>query len=322
VGDEVMFRKFVEGNTKARAIWTFNNVDVASLLNGDLVLESSFQSFRTHKGVVSKELLGQFTLVNPSTNMRVALRPFDNHEFRRNTYYVATQGQSSAGGKLPLRDQNNNEVDLTRDLIADGKIEIEVACLSPGQFLGMAPPDLFLRMPDRPFAVSYGKGVFTVALLLLMITVLGVMSGCFAKGPVATMLTGFVFVVGRVAHEFLEELTTGRLRDNPKLEMKGRGVLDALMRIPTHKSPVVEVEDTFFNRAIREIDNVQLNILWGVKHIFPDFTRFDTAEYVANSFDVPFRESLLPSLAATVGFCIPWILVGYFSLKVRELEAK
>jgi hypothetical protein len=31
---------------------------------------------------------------------------------------------------------------------------------------------------------------------------------------------------------------------------------------------------------------------------------------------------MLPNLAMAVGYCIPWILVGYFSLRLRELESK
>jgi hypothetical protein len=59
-----------------------------------------------------------------------------------------------------------------------------------------------------------------------------------------------------------------------------------------------------------------------VQHLFPDFRTFDTIEYVANGFDVPWAEAMLPSIAVTLGYCVPWIVVGYFSLKLRELEAK
>jgi hypothetical protein len=73
---------------------------------------------------------------------------------------------------------------------------------------------------------------------------------------------------------------------------------------------------------IKALDNIELNGLWAVQHLFPDFGSFDTTEYVANAYDVPWAEATLPSLMTTVGFCLPWILVGYFSLRLRELEAK
>jgi hypothetical protein len=152
--------------------------------------------------------------------------------------------------------------------------------------------------------------------------VLGVMSGCFLKGPVATMLTAFIVIVGKVAHGFFESIVTGRLSYNKDLPMQGTGVLDALYRIPMHLTPGVDLEDSFMVRLMKAIDNLVLNLLWAVQHLFPDFGSFDTTEYVANAFDVPWAAAMLPSLATTAGYCLPWILVGYFSLRVRELEAK
>jgi hypothetical protein len=220
-----------------------------------------------------------------------------------------------------LQDENGKAVTIA-DLIDGGKLRVEAACLSSAQFLGMARPDLFVRLPDRPFAASYFKSIFNIGLMMVMVVVLGVMSGCFLKGPVATMLTAFVVIVGRVAHGFLESLVTGKVQYNKDLQMQGTGVLDALYRLPTHMTPGVELEDTFMHRVIKVFDSLVLNALWAVQHLFPDFGSFDTTEYVANAFDVPWAEALLPSLATTCGYVLPWILVGYFSLRVRELEAK
>jgi hypothetical protein len=315
VGDEVMFRSFIEGNTKARATWDFSNLYPSRLDgSGQLALESSFQSFRTFKGNIERQLMCQFTLVNPAKSLRVPLKPFEVREFRRNVYDVINENKT-------LQDENGKTVSVA-DLIDGGKLRVEAACLSSAQFLGMARPDLFVRLPDRPFAASYFKSIFNIGLMMVMVIVLGVMSGCFLKGPVATMLTAFIVIVGKVAHGFFESIVTGRLGYNKDLPMQGTGVLDSLYRIPTHMTPGVELEDKFVFRLIKAIDNLVLNALWAVQHLFPDFGSFDTTEYVANAFDVPWAEAMLPSLATTVGYCLPWILVGYFSLRVRELEAK
>jgi hypothetical protein len=315
VGDEVMFRSFIEGNTKARAIWDFSNLDPSRLDgSGQLALESSFQSFRTYKGNIERQLMCQLTLVSPAKNLRVPLKPFEVREFRRNVYDVMQENKT-------LQDENGKTVTVA-DLIDGGKLRVEAACLSSAQFLGMARPDLFVRLPDRPFAASYFKSIFNIGLMMIMVVVLGVMSGCFLKGPVATMLTAFIVIVGRWAHKFLEELVTGRVSYNKDLPMQGTGVLDALYRIPTHMTPGVEIADTFWIRVMKAIDGLVLDALWAVQYLFPDFQSFDTTEYVANAFDVPWAEAMLPSLATTVAYCLPWILIGYFSLRVRELEAK
>ncbi|MGQ0634049.1 MAG: ABC transporter permease [Planctomycetaceae bacterium] len=315
VGDENMFRSFIEGNTKARAIWEFENVTPARLgSDGNLVLESSFQSFRVVKGNLERGVLAQFTLSNATNGLRVPLKPMEVKEFQRNSYDVREQNPT-------LIDENGKTVQLT-DLLQDGKLRVEVACLSGSQFLGMARPDLFLRMPDRTFEASYFKSIASIGLMMFMVVTLGVAAGCFAKGPVATIMAGFIFVVGRVAHSFLQELVTGRYRDNPNLEVPGRGIMDSFIRIPTHQAPTIDLIESPLTRIAKMIDNWELSGLWAVQHLFPDFGMFDTTEYVANAFDVPWRESLLPNLAVAIGYSLPWIVVGYFSLKVRELEAK
>ncbi|MFN0051846.1 MAG: ABC transporter permease [Planctomycetales bacterium] len=315
VGDENPFRSFVEGATSARARWDFGQIDTSRLANNTLVLESSLQSFRTHKGNMKQGLLCQFTLINQATEVRVPLTPFEVQEFRRNTYNVAERNRS-------LSDVNGKEVDLIKDVLSGGALRVEVQCLSGGQFLGMARPDLFIRLPDNSFLASYVKCLGSIGLMMLMVVVLGVMFGCFVKGPVATVATAFVVILGRTFHGFMEQVATGVSKANPAFEHKGRGILDSLIRIPTHQTPSVDFEDSFGTRIVKTLDNIELGGLWAVKHLIPDFSTFDTTEYAANAFDVPWAESLLPSLAVTIGYGLPWIVVGYFFLKFRELEAK
>jgi hypothetical protein len=44
--------------------------------------------------------------------------------------------------------------------------------------------------------------------------------------------------------------------------------------------------------------------------------------YVAKGFDVDFRAAIVPSLAVALAYFIPCVLLGYFALKLRELESK
>jgi hypothetical protein len=136
-----------------------------------------------------------------------------------------------------LQDADGKTIELA-DLVDEGKLRVEVQCLSSAQFLGMARPDLFIRLPDKPFAVSYFKSLFSIGLMMVMVVVLGVMSGCFLKGPVATILTGFVVIVGRMAHGFLVSLVTGRVQYNKNLPLHGAGLLDSSYGMPTSRSNV------------------------------------------------------------------------------------
>ena len=69
-------------------------------------------------------------------------------------------------------------------------------------------------------------------------------------------------------------------------------------------------------------DNVMLGGLWLMQHLIPDLSSFVMSPYVANGFDVPWNVAILRSLAITIGYLVPCLLVGYYSLTLRELEAK
>ncbi len=83
-----------------------------------------------------------------------------------------------------------------------------------------------------------------------------------------------------------------------------------------------KLPDTLITNVLTTIDQVLISFLWLVRQVIPDFTHFTMTPYVANNFDIPWSASLLPSIMMTAAYIIPCILIGYFSLSIRELEAK
>lgn len=307
VGDVWDYRSYIEGNTNARAVWDFEGLDVEDLkqkFGETFPIETSFQAFRTNKGNIEKGILGQLIFVNEDKKLRAPYAPFEVKEFRVDVHQINPK----------LTDESGKPVNLYDDIIQGGKLRVEVRCLSGQQFLGTARPDLFIRLPDRTFAASYAKGVVGIGLMMVMIIAMGVTASTFAKGPVAMLLTAFVLFIGRTGRSFLEEITAP--------EAIGAGMLDALYRMPTHINPMIPIEESAPLKVMHGIDFVIINALWAIKHLFPDFKYFEMTEYVANGFDVPWSAAMLPSLALTVGYLVPWILVAYYSLKLRELESK
>ena len=304
-GDEWDFRSFVEGNTKARAIWDFTGLS-AYKLSDPLRMESNFEVFRTYKGDIETGIACQFTFINEAKGIRARMASplFTVRENRGNDHEIPRK----------LTDESGKPVDLFDDVIDGGNLRVEVRCLTSQQFVGVARPDLIIRLPDRSFAESYSKGILGIGLMMIMIVTLGVSASCFVKGPVAMVLTGFVLLVGRVARPFLETITDSMY--------KSGGVLESIYRIVTHKNPFVELDDTLPNKIMQGIDQVGLRTLWSIKYLFPDFSYFDMAKYVADGYDVNWSSAILPSLATTIGYTVPWLIVGYYSLKLRELETK
>ena len=336
VGDIWDYRGFIHGATNARAIYEFENVTPDLMVpvptkdgsRMQLKLESSFESFRTHMGEMGTGLLCQLEFVNEAKNLRFKPKAFYVKEF--------TSGNiTNISRKIPFYDDLTKEtriVDLFDDLVHDvdrqeqdedgneirvqksNVLRVEVQCVDPEQLLGMARPDLFIRIPDQPFEVGYSKAMFGIWLMLLLIIMLGVTASCFANGPVSSLLTVTLVVVGLGFHDFLERLVQG--------EVKGGGAVESVVRIFQHLNPQVRMNESIGTTIMRVPDAVASGGLWMVHKIVPNFNTYSMSEYVANGFDVPWNAALLPSLLTTIAYFLPCLLLGYYSLKLRELEAK
>lgn len=178
----------------------------------------------------------------------------------------------------------------------------------------MSRPDFFIRLPDRSFAVGYFKAVFGIFLLTVFVISIGVTSSTFVKGPIATLLTFSVLLIGQGFREFMIKLITG--------VQKGGGPIESWYRLVTHMNDTLELPDNIGVKIMQGIDNVMLGGLWLMQHLIPDLSSFVMSPYVANGFDVPWSVAMLRSLAVTIGYLVPCLLVGYYSLTLRELEAK
>ncbi|HUG17449.1 MAG TPA: hypothetical protein VMM56_00630 [Planctomycetaceae bacterium] len=327
-GDINEFRGYIEGATKARAIWKFENLGESSLrLNPatqekELLMENSMQSFRTHKGgiddlVESSEemeallLHGQIVLENPEKNLRVSLPQFAIREFHQNLNWIPR--------KISSTDEETQETktyDLIEDLIQDdGSLIVEFRCVDAGQYIGMARPDLFVRLPEKPFASSYFKSIFGLWMMTILVIVMGVTASTFVKGPVATLLLLSVFLMGTLFQHFMEDMLAGNL--------KRSGLFESGIRILTHGNPEVGKEGSIEeSAAIKRIDQGFTGFLKLASNAVPNFNTFSFKAYTANGFDVPLRSAILPAVFSLLGFLLPCFLLGYFSLKLRELEAK
>jgi len=312
-GDIWEFRSYIEGGTKSAARYKFPVDEPVDQIK----MESRFEAFRTHKGRIGQSLLVRYVLVNPKTSLRVPLPSFEIKEFSLNEQFIKRE--------VSYYDEDIKDtrtVDVFKDLVyfdEDDKIkhnvlQIEVQCLDSGQYLGMARTDFFIRLPDRTFLMGYMKAVFGIWLLTVFVVSIGVTASTFVKGPIATLLTFSVLIVGQGFREFMIKLITG--------EQKGGGPLESWYRLVTHMNDTLELPDTVSIQIMQGIDKVLLSGLWLMQHLIPDLSTFVMSPYVANGFDVPWGVAMFRSIAMTIGYLIPCLLVGYYCLTLRELEAK
>lgn len=321
VGDIWEYRSFIEGGTKARAIWKFNNLDVGGLRKrGKLRLEQTFEAFRTHKGNVAEQVRYSMWLVNPEKNLRVLIGSFPVAEFSTDTSasVVEIDEELTYIDTYDLQEVER-KVNLFDDLMAGGTLTVEVGCVDEQQYIGTAQDDLFLRLPDNSFLGSYAKACLGLWLMLVLIVLIGTSASCFVKGPVATMLTGTTIFVGYVLRGKLTDMLAEL---EQKGEVLGGGTLESMYRMVTYMNQTTPLPDNAGTDLIQALDQGGFGLLRVVHLLIPDFRYFSTSQYPANGFDVPWGNVLLPSITITVGYLIPLVILGYFSLQLRELEHK
>ena len=107
-----------------------------------------------------------------------------------------------------------------------GALRIEIRCLSPTQYLGMAESDLYLLRQSGNFGFNYMKGLFGVWLQAMVLTAIGVFAGTFLSWPVALLTTIAFFVAGQLAFAFLVDFT--------RQAVLGGGPFESLIRLLTH----------------------------------------------------------------------------------------
>lgn len=340
VGDIWQKRSYIEGATPERGIFIFEGVTPSAMTpvlvkdakTGEqreeerLRLESNFEAFRTFKGDMSRGLYVQYAYANPDDpeNTRVV---DPNAVFAIKEFQVNVQ---NVPRKIEVTDEETGAektVDLFEDVVSkDGRLQVEVAALDGAQYLGMSKSDFFIRTPDRPFFFSYFKAVLGIWLMTVLVVVLGVTASTFVKGPIATLLTLTLIVIGSPFRSFMDELSNNYLASvtRSNVEFEGGGPLESIVRIVRHMNPTTELPDTALTSIIQGVDHVFLSGLSLVRFVIPDFGTYNLSEYTSKGYDVSWATSpgLLPAIGTTLAFLLPCIVLGYYSLRFRELESK
>lgn len=296
----------------------------------NLKLEYKFEAFRTHKGTIDEGVRFRLDLVKANgddTEVRIPWPPtgagIEIQEF--------AVGAEEAVILIPRMlsfdvddDGRPERLDLINDVVRDGRLILEVKCEDSGQFIGVAQPDLFIRKIDRSFAAGYFKSMLATWMMVLLIIIIGTTASCFVKGPVATFLTlGLVIMGGTGLRTFLMDQLDQYY--DPNKDVVGGGFLESAYRMVTAMNQTSDLPENSLTSIIKFLDPPIFEGLNVLRHVIPNFNYFNTTKYVANGFDVPWGTidaALLPAIATTLGYLIPCIILGYFTLQVRELEAK
>ncbi|MBI3467317.1 MAG: hypothetical protein HY000_30275 [Planctomycetes bacterium] len=312
VGHVWDYRSYLEGGTKMAAIWRFRNLPVENLRalaqreNGSISMEMTLEVYRSYKGDVTADILAQIELISPQTRRRSRPIVVGVKEAPHFTIQAIPRQLVDVEGK-PL--------DLFDDLMAGRELIVEVSCASPQQYLGMAQADLYLRAGDGSFTANFLKSLAGVWLQMFLMICVGVVTSTFLSGPVAGLTTLAVILGGSIM-PFMRDVGLEKMP----------GALESLIRLIGGQGELVPLDPNAWNTMAQGIDKVFRHVIVALTYVLPDLGSLDTAAFVANGFDIPLWpmpelgvRGVVLHLLLTIGYCVPYTILGYFSIKVREI---
>jgi len=263
--------------------------EAARLHSPDFPVEMTFNIYRTTKGKIGEPVYAEILATNPNTGLN-----FQNF--------------------FPIREYYTNKLNLPSRLLAGsrGALKVEIRCVSPTQYLGMAESDLFILVQKGNFGANFMKGLFGVWLQAMVLTAIGVFAGTFLSWPVALLTTIAFGVAGLVAFDFLLSFSLQTLL--------GGGPFESLIRLLTHANQMTELEPTVAVVTAKTLDSFVMPVMSRLVYIVPNFAALDVSNTVADGFAVSWG-LLLSNLLLTIAYVLPFSVAGYFILKNREVAA-
>ena len=276
--------------------------DLARLHTPPIPLEMTFNIFRTTKGQV----------LGAPVHAEIKLRRLFPARVPGDT--VLGEVIPGASRLLPIREYYTNRVEVPASALVGtgGYLAIEVRCLEPNQYLGMAESDMYFLSNKGNFELNYMKGLTGVWLQAMVLTAIGVFAGTFLSWPVALLTTIFFFIAGQVAFGFLQEFAMNSL--------VGGGPFESLVRLLSHENMMNKMAATPGVVTAKALDALVMPVMSRLVYIVPNFGSMDVSNTVADGFAVEWgmlRDHLLTALA----YALPFSVAGYFILKNREVAA-
>ncbi|AMV39931.1 hypothetical protein [Planctomyces sp. SH-PL62] len=262
----------------------------AAALHAPLLrIEMTFNIYRTTKGEPGKPVYAEIEVTNSSTGASVA-------------------------DVFPIKEYYTNRRDIDPGILTGslGNLKIEVRCISPTQYLGMAESDLYLLSENGNFGRNYMKGLFGIWLQAMVLTAIGVFAGTFLSWPVALLTTIAFFIAGQLAFGFLIDFT--------RQAILGGGPFESLIRLVTHDNQMSELAPTAGVVVAKTLDSLVMPIMSMLVYVVPNFQVLDVSNTVADGFAVDWRLMVGNTLLA-VAYALPFSIAGYFILKNREVAA-
>ena len=326
VGNENKRRSYIGGGSPrqetslAKVEFNFVNFyenDFPNLQKGKdgeqiIPLELDIAVFRSFKDNVQKRVTGgiQFESVPDENGNRIVseMKDFETREFTIQTLPISRKWP----GKVLAPDGTlveQGRYDLFDDYAKNGKLKLTLKCRDYSQYLGVAQPDVYFRPSDAPYALNFFKGYVGIWCQMVIVIAIGVALSTSLSAPI-TMLGTIVIIFLGFFSSFVQGLASPT--------NVGGGPLESFIRVVTQQNMVTDLDTGLFITVVKNADFGISYLLYGLAFLAPDFSKFNFSNELASGYSIS-NSRILIALSLTFVFCIGFTLLGYFSLKTREI---
>jgi hypothetical protein len=191
------------------------------------------------------------------------------------------------------------------------RLSIYIKCETPSQQLGMAQPDLYLLEYEQPFALNFLKGMIGLWCWLCIIVGLAVAWSTYLSGVLTLLVVFLIFVFGFFG-DFIRDLAASR--------SVGGGPFQSMSQIIKAQQPTAQLGENAETKALTALDR---GAAWAIGHIqkvFPDLESSHWGDFVSEGYNIS-SEYLVVNLLVTFGYLLPWAILAYWMMKLREVAA-
>lgn len=323
VGREWGYRGYIDGGSSivnaslSEARFDFENFTADRFGQQEtLPLEMTLSVFRTYKADIEKRVTAgiQFESLPDPDNLSAdkyvsELFDFESAEFSLQVLpiprKIAGKLVSSVDGKTIA----TGNYDLFEHYAKNGRMRLRLSCRDTSQYIGVARADVYFRAADEYYPFNFAKGYFGIWCQMMIIISLGVALSTFLNSPITMLGTIVLIIIG---------FFTGFIRDLLGPEAVGGGPIESLIRVVTQNNMVSELETGVLTTLMKNIDLFLLQLMAGLTYLAPNFAVLNFSNYLTYGYAID-TQRIFIALTITIIFCVGLTIVGYFSLKTREI---
>ena len=201
------------------------------------------------------------------------------------------------------------QYDLFDDFAENGNLKLTLKCRDYNQYLGVAQPDVYFRPSDAPYAWNFFKGYVGIWCQMIIVIAIGVALSTSLSAPITMLGTIVIIFLG---------FFSGFVQDLAKPNNIGGGPIESLIRVVTQQNMTSDLDTNWFTTFVQNADIGISYLLYGFSFLAPDFSKFNFSNELSAGYSVS-NSRLLIALSLTFVFCLGFTLLGYFSLKTREI---